>query len=480
MPEFGVCNLGHFVLSRFYNEQTNDVNWNDLERAIRVAVRLQDNIIDYTQYFLDENRQVQLSERRVGIGSLGLGTLMIQLGLRYGSNKGNEFIDKLYKFIAEKAYSASMDYAKEKGAFPEYDFDKFIQSGFMKRLLSEFPHLKDKLKTHGIRNVTLLTQAPTGSTGTYIDNIPLFRQRFGGTTTGIEPYFSWEYWRAGRLGMAKQTVDLALDYMKDNDIKDIKDLPEHFVTAMDLQPSDHVKVQAAVQKWTDSSISKTANCPRDYTIDQTDELYMLSYDLGLKGMTIYRDGSREAQVLATKEEDAKLEAHIEADKLKKLKEKKEVDVVVKEQAKPLIQKRPKRLYGFTDKVGFSYGDKFGRAYVTINLHDGDPWEVFISTKEKEVSGLTKALGLMTTKLLRLGGAEDNLQQAIDTLKYDQTMGTLPYAVANILTQLQKEKLQLDVKTGKKEFELAECAVCGEKAYDKGNCLCHACGQSKCN
>lgn len=478
MPEFGVCNLGHFVLSRFHDKEKNDVLWDDLERAVRIAVRLQDNIIDYTQYFLDENREVQLSERRVGIGSLGLGTLMIQLGLRYGSDKGNEFVDKLYKFIAEKAYSASMDYAEEKGTFPKFDYEKIIQSGFMQKLLGEFPYLKEKLKSKGIRNVTLLTQAPTGSTGTYIDNIPQFRKLFGGTTTGIEPYFSWEYWRAGRLGVTKQTVDLANEHMQKHDLKDIKELPSYFVTAMDLQPSDHVKVQASVQKWTDSSISKTANCPKDYTIRQTDELYMLSYDLGLKGMTIYRDGSREAQVLATKEEDAKLESHIEAQKLKNLKETKQETKQV--QVKHLIQKRPKRLYGFTDKVGFSYGDKFGRAYVTINLKDGEPWEVFVSTKEKEVSGLAKALGLMTTKLLRLGGASDNLQQAIDTLTYDQNMGTLPYAIAGILKDIQKEKLQLEVKTGEKKFELAECPSCGEKAYDKGNCICHACGVSKCN
>jgi ribonucleoside-diphosphate reductase alpha chain len=482
LPEFGVCNLGHFVLSRFHDKENNDVLWDDLERAVRVAVRLQDNIIDYTQYFLEENKQVQLSERRVGIGSLGLGTLMIQLGLRYGSDKGNQFVDKLYKFIAEKAYEASMDYAKEKGTFPEYDYEKFIQSGFMQKLLAEFPHLHNKLKETGIRNVTLLTQAPTGSTGTYIDNIPEFRKQFGGTTTGIEPYFSWEYWRAGRLGITKQTVDLAKEYMDKNGLTDIKELPEHFVTAMDLLPSDHVKVQAAVQKWTDSSISKTANCPNDYTIEQTDELYMLSYDLGLKGMTIYRDGSRQAQVLATKEEDAKLESHIEAEKLKEIKENEQIDVKEVKQYDPsmLIKKRPKRLYGFTDKVGFSYGDKFGRAYVTINLNEGIPWEVFISTKEKEVSSLAKALGLMTTKLLRLGGTSDNLQQAIDTLTYDQTMGTLPSAIANILSQIQKENMEIEIKSGKKKFELAECPNCGEKAYDKGNCICHACGVSKCN
>jgi ribonucleoside-diphosphate reductase alpha chain len=481
LPAFGVCNLGHFVLSRFHDKATGDVAWSELARAIKIAVRLQDNIIDYTKYFLKENEETQKKERRVGIGSLGLGTLMIKLGLRYGSDEGNAFVDKLYKFIAYNAYLASIDIAKEKNAFPAYEYDKFIQSGFMKRLLNEFPELDIKLQEHGIRNVTILTQAPTGSTGTYIDNIPMFRREFGGTTTGIEPYFSWEYWRAGRLGITKQTVDLAKEYMDEKGLTDIAELPDFFVTAMDLEPSDHVKVQAAVQKWTDSSISKTANCPSNYTIEQTDDLYMLSYDLGLKGMTIYRDGSRQAQVLSTKEEGAKLESHIEAKKLKELKENKVILEPKNEINSFAIPKRPRRLYGFTEKINFSYGDQFARAYVTINLYEGEPWEVFISTKVKEVSSLAKALGLMTTKLLRLGGTSDNLRQAIDTLTYDQTMGTLPSAVANLLKQIQKEKILSDAEANSnKEVKLAKCPDCGEDAYDRGNCICHACGVSKCN
>ena len=479
LPAYGVCNLGHFVLPRYFDNSTYDVNWTELQRAIRAAVRLQDNIVDYTPYFLEENKAVQLSERRVGIGSMGLGTLLISMGLRYGSDEADVFIDKLYKFIAVEAYKASIDIAEEKGAFPKFEYDKFIQSGFMQRLLPELPKgYQAKLARTGIRNVTILTQAPTGSTGTYIDNIPGFRDLFGGTTTGIEPYYSWEYWRAGRLGKTKQTVDLVHKYMEENGIPNLKELPSQFVTAQDLLPIEHVKVQATIQKWTDSSISKTANCPSNYTVAQTDELYLQSYDLGLKGMTIYRDGSRDTQVLAVNEEDAKIEIHIEADKLEKLKKAYTPKAETKEVSP--IQKRPKRLYGFTEKISFTYGDKFGKAYVTVNVHEGDVWEVFISTKEKEVSALAKALSLMTTKLLRLGAAKDNLQQVIDTLNYDQVIGTLPSALAALLTSVQKENLKVEVQSGKKEFELAECAECGDKAYDKGNCICFSCGVSKCN
>ncbi|PPA87673.1 adenosylcobalamin-dependent ribonucleoside-diphosphate reductase [Brevibacillus laterosporus] len=478
LPEWGVCNLGHFVLPRFYNKQANDINWEELKRAIRAAVRLQDNIIDYTPYFLEENKQTQLKERRVGIGSLGLGTLLIHKKLRYGSEEANKFIEKLYKFIAIETYKTSIDLAIEKGKFPAFNAKYISQSGFMKRLLQELPkEYQEKFQKYGIRNATLLTQAPTGSTGTYIDNIPMMRELCGGTTTGIEPYFSWEYWRAGRLGVTKQTVDLAKEYLSKNGLTDVKQLPDYFVTAMDLLPTDHVKVQAAIQKWTDSSISKTANCPNDFTIEQTDELYMLAYDLGLKGMTIYRDGSRMAQVLATKEEDAKLEMHIEAKQLEEIKASETNEQ--EQKGNVLIKKRPKRLYGFTEKAIFSYGDKMGKAYVTINLDEGTPVEVFIQTKEKEISSMAKALGLMTTKLLRLGGTNDNLEQAIKTLTYDQTMGTLPFAVANILKGVQKERLS-ETSKGKSGVKLQRCPDCKESSYDKGNCICYSCGASKCN
>lgn len=172
----------------------------------------------------------------------------------------------------------------------------------------------------------------------------------------------------------------------------------------------------------------------------------------------------------------------------------------------VFQKRPKRLYGFTEKVGFTYGDKFGKAYVTVNVKDGEPWEIFVQTKVKEASSLAKALGLMTTKLLRLGAADNNLEQVIDTLSYDQTMGTLPAGIANILRGLEKEPIAIvgvklnsdeanqfaqindELKGLVKEFakkaddgsQFRVCADCGEKAFDKPNCICHACGSSKCN
>ena len=282
LPAWGVCNLGHVNLAKHINKQTGEVMWNELKQTVQHAVRFQDNVIDATPYFFDENKAQQLGERRVGMGTIGLAEMLIYKRLRYGSPEGVEFIDKLYQFIAVTAYETSVELAREKGAFQQFDADKFLQSGFMKNMPE---YIRNLVRQYGIRNVTIMTQAPTGTVGTMV-----------GTSTGIEPFFSWTYFRKSRLGVHEEKIKLAQDWL---DQHPGQSLPEYFTTAMELAPEDHVRVQAAVQRWTDSAISKTCNAPADYTIEQTKELYTLMYDLGCKGGTIYRDGSRDEQILAT-------------------------------------------------------------------------------------------------------------------------------------------------------------------------------------
>ena len=282
LPAWGVCNLGHINLSKHVDAVSRDVDWNKLKRTVQDAVRFQDNVIDATPYFFDENYAQQMSERRVGMGTIGLAEMLINLGLRYGSPQGVEFIDKLYQFISITAYETSVDLAREKGAFSKFEADKFLQSGFMQRMPEYIRHL---VRQYGIRNVTILTQAPTGTIGTMV-----------GTSTGIEPFFSWIYFRKSRLGVHQEHIKLAKDWL---DTHPGEQLPDYFVTAMELTPEEHVQVQAAVQRWTDSAISKTVNAPEEYTLEQTKKLYELMYDLGCKGGTIYRDGSRDEQILAT-------------------------------------------------------------------------------------------------------------------------------------------------------------------------------------
>lgn len=464
------------------------IDWDSLARACHNGVRFQDNIIDYTPYFTRETEELQKRERRIGMGTMGLGTLMIQLRLRYGSEEGNKFIDTLYKFIAYHSYKASMLLAEERGAFPAYEYEKFKQSLYMQNLLSEFPDLDDLLSVTGIRNVTLLTSAPTGSTATYIDNIPMFVEKFGGTSTGVEPYFAFEFYRASRLGEGfMQTMAIAKQYMDEHGLQSTDELPEWFVTAMDLNPLDHVTVQATIQKWVDSAISKTANCPSDYTVEQVDELYLKAYELGCKGITIYRDGSREAQVLSTDKDKAKLEQHLEAEKLEKIKQEESEhqpeNTSINNNDQINIVKRPSRLFGFTEKVKFMSGEKLAKAYVTINIdEDGEPIEVFVSTNDAALNEFADSIGRLTTQFLRFAKTQSNVDQLVKHLRANKPMSSLSAKIASLIEQTAYGKIKVPTpkkpKNKKPIFQI--CPDCGERAYDKANCICTKCGSSHCN
>ena len=289
LPAWGVCLLGHLNLARFVTD-SGEVLWDELGRAARLGVRFLDNVIDITPYFFEDNERQQKRERRIGMGTMGLAEMLIRLGIRYGSPESLEFIDKLYGFIAREAYLASVELAREKGPFPAFDAEKFLMSGFMRSMPED---VREQVRRYGIRNVTLLTQAPTGTTGTMV-----------GTSTGIEPYYAWSYYRFGRLGR-KEIVEPVVEewFARHPEAgRDFKNLPPYFVTALELTPEEHVRVQAAIQRWVDAALSKTANLPAHYTVEQTMALYDLAVKLGCKGVTIYRDRSRDEQVLMVKEQ----------------------------------------------------------------------------------------------------------------------------------------------------------------------------------
>lgn len=399
LPAWGVCNLSSLNLSKFVLD--NEVDWTSLGEAVRYSIRFLDNVIDATPYHFEENRENQQSERRVGLGTMGLAEMMIKLGIRYGSPMSLDFLDKLYNFIAREAYLASADIAKEKGSFPKFDAEKYLMSGFMKQFDEE---VREAIREKGVRNVTLLTQAPTGSTGTMV-----------GTSTGIEPYYAFEYFRQSRLGFDKQYVPIAQEWM---DAHPGQDLPEHFVCAMDLAAEDHVRVQAAIQKWVDSSISKTANAPHDFTVEDTKNLYELAFDLGCKGVTIYRDGSRDVQVLSTEKKEEKVEASNDQASAKELEDsepKTSQEAASAGQAQGVksgrdgateraYNKRPKRLSGATYKMN----TPLGKAYITINDVDHAPFEVIVNVGKagSDVFAMSEALGRVSTLFLRFGELPD--------------------------------------------------------------------------
>ncbi|MFA5126783.1 MAG: adenosylcobalamin-dependent ribonucleoside-diphosphate reductase [Patescibacteria group bacterium] len=292
LPPWGVCNLGHLYLASFARQVGEDelgplyeLDWEGLKKSARVLTRFLDNVIDLTPYHFKENELNQKNERRIGGGTLGLGELLIKLRLKYGSSEAAPLIDRLFQTITIEMYRESSRLAKEKGSFPKFESEKFLETGFVKTLPED---VRGMIREQGLRNVTLTTQAPTGTVGSML-----------GTSTGIEPYYAFKFYRQSRLGFHEVYIPLA-DLYKHNG-----HLPDFFVSAMDLSPLDHIKVQAAVQRWTDSSISKTANAPADFSVEQTTVLYEQAYELGCKGVTIYRDASRQEQVLSLDKETEK-------------------------------------------------------------------------------------------------------------------------------------------------------------------------------
>ena len=476
---FSVCNLGAINLSRFYDADNRDVAWDSLRQTVRYATRFLDNVIDSTPYFFEENERVQKAERRVGLGTMGIAELMLRLGVRYGSDDSVALIDQIYKMIAITAYETSSELAREKGAFPHFDAEKFLESGYMQRMPAE---LRDTIRRDGIRNVTLLTQAPTGTTGTMVN-----------TSTGVEPFFSWIYYRKSRLGLHEEQVPIVKEWHQAH--PEAEELPAHFVTAMDLTPEEHIRVQGAFQRWIDSAISKTCNVPNDYSVEQVSDLYRKMYELGCKGGTIYRDGSRDEQVLMRKGDER---AENEMDDLKAARA---------EDAEPAstphrVYPRPASLLGVTATTQ----TPFGKAYITINRDDqGNPFEVFILIGKagSDIQADAESLGRMISLQLRTTAPANRLEMLKLIIEQLQGIGgarpigigpkrvlSLPDAVARALQSEffpEEEPQQLDLpiqaRTAKNgAISGADmCPACGTIALVRAeNCRkCLTCDYSEC-
>lgn len=300
LAPFSVCNLAAVNLAEMADKEKKTVNFEKLKKTVEVGIRMQDNVIDATPYFLEENKKQALGERRVGLGVMGLHDLLIYCETEYGSEEGNVLVDKVFETIATTAYRASIELAKEKGSFPflkaetREDEEKlrnaFIHTGYMRKMPED---IREDILQYGIRNSHLLTVAPTGSTGTMV-----------GVSTGLEPYFSFSYFRSGRLGkFIEVKADIVQEYLDAHPEADPNNLPKWFVAAMDLAPEAHADVQCIIQRWIDSSISKTVNAPKGYSVEQVQKVYERLYRGGAKGGTVYVDGSRDSQVLTLKAEE---------------------------------------------------------------------------------------------------------------------------------------------------------------------------------
>lgn len=362
---YAVCNLGAMNLSAYVNNKKFD--YINFGKDVQIAVRFLDDVIDDTHYFIKENEKVAKDIRRQGLGIMGLADALIKMEVKYGSEESLKIIDRIFKTLRDNAYLSSSDIAVEKGSFPKFNKEKYLQGWHIKKLPEE---IRKKIAKQGIRNAVLLTVAPTGSTSL-----------LSGVSSGIEPVYEFEFTRRDRLGEHKIYHPLFEEW-KTAHPKDNR--PEYFVSANDLTPEDHVRVQAVAQEYVDSSISKTVNGPKTHTVEDVKKLYEMAHDMGLKGVTYFRDGSREG-VLSRKEE-----------------KKEEVEQPKAQTTLPVIP-RPFMVEGVTYKSETPVGQTF----ITINHNESnEPFEVFITIGKSgsDVTAMADALGRMISLNLRLNGA----------------------------------------------------------------------------
>jgi len=280
LPDDGCCNLGALNLGAFWDPGMKDLDWEELARVTRTAVSMLDRIIDLSPDIDYSTGTLQRAVRRVGLGTMGLADLLILKGLRYGSPAALNWIHRIYAFIRDEAYYWSAELARIFGPAPAYD-ERFLQGEFVKELPI---FVRGRIQEHGIRNLTLTNQAPTGT-------ISLV----AGVSSGIEPIFSSSY-MVNDNATGQGSIKVVHPLFRDR-------LGEEHVIANDVTPEEHIMVQATVQRYLDNAISKTINMPAGTSWQEVQRCYGLAYSLGCKGITIYVDGSREGALFTHSEID---------------------------------------------------------------------------------------------------------------------------------------------------------------------------------
>ncbi|HCP82656.1 MAG TPA: adenosylcobalamin-dependent ribonucleoside-diphosphate reductase [Octadecabacter sp.] len=291
LPPYGTCplasvNLAQLILAPFTPDARLDVA--QLRNLVRVTVRMLDNTLDVSRYALDAQREQAQNQRRIGIGVTGVANAIAMLGARYGSAKAVFLLGSWMQTIQNAAYQASALLAKERGVFPQYDADAHMAGSNIQNL---DPEVRELVRMHGLRNGTLTTIAPTGTISMFAGNV----------SSGIEPIFSTSFSRVvtnpGGSKSSERVMDFAAWQFSQMHGAETP-LPNSFVTAGDLSPQDHVAMQAAAQKWVDSGISKTVNCPENIAFDDFKTIYRAAYDTGCKGCTTYRPNNVTGSVLS--------------------------------------------------------------------------------------------------------------------------------------------------------------------------------------
>ena len=490
LPPYGACLLGSINLTKLVKqpfEHSASIDLKTLGDLTSLAVRMLDNVIDISKFPIDQQRNEAISKRRIGLGITGLADALIMCGVKYGSKEAVNLTKTWLSVLRDSAYKCSIDLAKEKGPFPLFNKRRFLESHNVKKLPKE---LKDGIKGFGIRNALLTSIAPTGTISLLADNI----------SSGLEPVFAFKYNRKvlqpDGSNITEQVNDYAYGLFERLRSKNTS-RTEAFVDAQMLQPNDHLVMQATVQEYIDSSISKTINCPEDISFETFKEVYKSAYDLGCKGCTTYRPNDVTGSVLYL-DENEKKDVREGTTKRKNGKQNGVIDSTLT----PI--ERPERLDGKTYKIKWPESDH--AIYITMNdiIQDGErrPFEIFINSKNMEHFAWTVALTRMISAVFRRGG---DVSFVVEELKavFDPRGGAwmerryIPSLLAAIGEVIEKHMIEIgflldkgavsdNFKGGKNILNFdnqreKSCSRCGSVGilHQEGCDVCTACGYSKC-
>ncbi|MCF7790984.1 MAG: adenosylcobalamin-dependent ribonucleoside-diphosphate reductase [Victivallales bacterium] len=476
LPPFGACLLGSLNLTRFVKYPFTAraaIDFEKLEKTVGIAVRFLDNVIELSNYPLEAQAEEAVAKRRIGLGITGLADLFIFMKTKYGSRESIELAEDIMEKITNTAYRTSVELAKEKGPFPLFEPEKFLQGEFIRKLPED---IRDSIRKHGIRNSHLTSIAPTGTISILAGNV----------SSGLEPVFAMHYKRKVRNTTEDdisefEVTDYAYhEYLKFRRLEVLDDskLPDYFVTADSVTPEEHLAIQGALQKFVDSSISKTINIPEDYPFEKFKNIYMMAYEKGLKGCTTFRPSEYITGVLVK-------------NKTKKKEEK--VEVLA----------RPNQLHGTTYKIKTPIAPD--ALYITINdviEDDGTkrPYELFINTKNLQHFSWVVAMTRLISAVFR---TQKNPSFLVDELKsiYDPNGGYfskgkyIPSLAADIGRTIEEHLSSIGLISNSRNVIVKEahnsesinkknrmfCPVCNERSLiNQENCLkCLSCGYSKC-
>ncbi len=466
---YEACNLGSINLANMVKEEegVKQVDFDKLKRTVCIAVRFLDNVIDMSRYPLEKIKEVARGNRKIGLGVMGYADLLIILGIPYDSEEALELAQKIMSFIQDESKNKSKELAKEKGVFPNFKGSVY-----------------DSPDGYEIRNATTTTIAPTGTLSIIAD-----------CSSGVEPLFAIsfvknvmdndklvevnKYFKKIAIDEEFFSEELMEKISEKGNLKDIEEVPPEykriFVTAHEISPKWHVRTQATFQKYVDNAVSKTVNFSSDATVQDVEAAYMLAYRLGCKGITIFRDRSKGAQVLQV-EGNGK-------GKIKKLK--KVISGADLKEGKLKPRPRPDVTYGMTKKYRIG---NCGKLYVTINSDENGICEVFSNTGEEGCAALTEAVGRLVSIAIRSGIDIESIKNQLEGIRcatciadHETHVLSCPDAIAKAVDFYLKGTNKFDLNVASGPRSLVVCPECGEIMEPEGGCYtCRSCGFSKCS